>query len=129
MKNIININSDGELLISAINDGTNTLYINDTLVPSSNWIGSGNYTDTIEGHNITITKAPALTGNIQLVRNAEYSYSMKIIKPVSLLIIDTIYPVGSYYYTSDTSFDPNIAWGGEWTSAIDNNIITWHRIN
>ena len=24
------------------------------------------------------------------------------------------YPVGSYYETSDTSFDPNTAWGGTW---------------
>lgn len=24
------------------------------------------------------------------------------------------YPVGSYYETSDTTFDPNIAWGGTW---------------
>ena len=24
------------------------------------------------------------------------------------------YPVGSYYETSDTSFDPNVAWGGTW---------------
>lgn len=24
------------------------------------------------------------------------------------------YPVGSYYETSDTSFDPNVSWGGTW---------------
>ena len=24
------------------------------------------------------------------------------------------YPVGSYYETSDTSFDPNVTWGGTW---------------
>lgn len=24
------------------------------------------------------------------------------------------YPVGSYYETSDTLFDPNVTWGGEW---------------
>lgn len=28
--------------------------------------------------------------------------------------IDVFYPVGSYYETSDTSFDPNVAWGGTW---------------
>lgn len=27
---------------------------------------------------------------------------------------DVIWPVGSYYETSDTSFDPNTAWGGTW---------------
>lgn len=29
-------------------------------------------------------------------------------------LLDFIYPVGSYYETSDTSFNPNIAWGGTW---------------
>ena len=29
--------------------------------------------------------------------------------------LDVFYPVGSYYETSDTSFDPNVAWGGTWT--------------
>lgn len=29
-------------------------------------------------------------------------------------ILDFFYPVGSYYETSDTSFDPNTAWGGTW---------------
>lgn len=30
------------------------------------------------------------------------------------LMLDTIYPVGCYFETSDTSFDPNTAWGGTW---------------
>ena len=25
-----------------------------------------------------------------------------------------LFPVGSYYETSDTSFDPNVTWGGTW---------------
>lgn len=29
-------------------------------------------------------------------------------------LIDLLYPVGSYYETSDTSFNPNTAWGGTW---------------
>lgn len=29
-------------------------------------------------------------------------------------LVDVFYPVGSYYETSDTSFDPNTAWGGTW---------------
>ncbi len=28
--------------------------------------------------------------------------------------MDFFYPVGSYYETSDTSFDPNVSWGGTW---------------
>ena len=30
-------------------------------------------------------------------------------------ILDMFYPVGSYYETSDGTFDPNIAWGGTWS--------------
>lgn len=29
-------------------------------------------------------------------------------------ILDMFYPVGSYYETSDTNFDPNTSWGGVW---------------
>ena len=29
-------------------------------------------------------------------------------------LIDLFYPVGSYYETSDTTFNPNTAWGGTW---------------
>lgn len=34
---------------------------------------------------------------------------------VTRLLFDFFYPVGSYYETSDASFDPNITWGGTWT--------------
>ena len=30
-------------------------------------------------------------------------------------ILDMFYPVGSYYETSDTDFDPEEEWGGEWS--------------
>ena len=30
------------------------------------------------------------------------------------LVLDLMHPVGSYYETSDTSFNPNTAWGGTW---------------
>ena len=29
-------------------------------------------------------------------------------------LLDIFYPVGTYYETSNTSFDPNVAWGGVW---------------
>ena len=42
------------------------------------------------------------------------------------------YPVGSYYETSDTTFNPNTAWGGTWSLETDelvHNIVVnrWHR--
>lgn len=30
-------------------------------------------------------------------------------------MIDRFYPIGSYYETSDTTFDPNVSWGGTWS--------------
>ena len=38
------------------------------------------------------------------------------IYPVSAspTMVDIFYPVGSYYETSDTTFDPNVTWGGTW---------------
>ena len=33
---------------------------------------------------------------------------------VSKSLIDLFYPVGCYFETSDSSFDPNTAWGGTW---------------
>lgn len=29
-------------------------------------------------------------------------------------LLDLNHPVGSYYETSDTSFNPNVSWGGTW---------------
>ena len=29
-------------------------------------------------------------------------------------MINVLYPVGSYYETSDDNFDPNVVWGGTW---------------
>ena len=29
-------------------------------------------------------------------------------------LTNTFYPIGSYYETSDTTFDPNVSWGGTW---------------
>lgn len=38
-------------------------------------------------------------------------------------MLDLIYPVGSYYETSDTSFDPNISWGGTWAEDTDGRVL------
>lgn len=35
------------------------------------------------------------------------------------LLVDLIYPVGSYYHTSDSEFNPNTAWGGTWVLEND----------
>lgn len=39
--------------------------------------------------------------------------SLKTNKEIDSMI-DKIYPIGSYYETSDTEFNPNNVWGGTW---------------
>ena len=128
MKNIIILDSDGEKLVAATNDGTNSLTINDTLISPNDYTGTGNYTATIAGHSITIAKVQDGSGNIQLVRISQFNYALKKApqNPVQTMI-DTVYPVGSYYETSDNTFDPNVVWGGAWNSTTSNNIYKWHR--
>lgn len=39
-------------------------------------------------------------------------------------IVNVVYPIGSYYETSDAKFDPNKEWLGTWE--LDSG--RWHRI-
>ena len=37
-------------------------------------------------------------------------------------MVDTFYPIGSYYETSDTSFNPNTTWGGTWVLETEGQV-------
>lgn len=37
-------------------------------------------------------------------------------------LLDTFYPIGSYYETSDISFDPNVSWGGTWVLETEGQV-------
>ena len=63
---------------------------------------SGSYDDLINKPNLATV---AISGSYTDLNN----------KPTTLDFINIVYPVGSYYETSDTSFDPNVSWGGTWT--------------
>ena len=39
------------------------------------------------------------------------------------LLVDLIYPVGSYYDTSDGEFDPNVKWGGTWELDLSGTVL------
>ena len=39
-------------------------------------------------------------------------------------LIDLVYPVGSYYETSNSSFDPNVSWGGTWNKTDSVGYVT-----
>ena len=38
-------------------------------------------------------------------------------------LLDFFHPIGSYYDTSDTTFDPNVAWGGTWELDTDGTVL------
>ena len=38
-------------------------------------------------------------------------------------MMDILYPVGSFYETTDTSFDPNKAWGGTWAEDTSGRVL------
>lgn len=42
--------------------------------------------------------------------------------PSELNLVDFFYPVGSYYETSDTTFNPNTAWGGTWVLETEGQV-------
>ena len=76
MKNILNHNGTSQLLLSNIDDGTNRIFINDVEIPSSSWVGSGNYTQVINGTTISIAKIAALSGNIMLQQLTNTTYQL-----------------------------------------------------
>ena len=76
MKNTLMITTDNDDLVSSVDDGTNTLFINDTEIPSTDWVGTGNYTTTVEGHSITIAKIASLTGNVMIEKVSSFSYRL-----------------------------------------------------
>ena len=38
-------------------------------------------------------------------------------------LFDFLYPVGSYYETSDSSFNPNVTWGGTWVKLGEGQVL------
>ena len=60
---------------------------------------------------------PITWANYQALVNAgtdNPNVNYMIIDGISGALLDCFYPVGSYYETSNTSFDPNVSFGGTW---------------
>lgn len=123
MKNNLTINENGIQMLSAIDDGTNALIINGTEISSSSWVGSGNYTFTEFGTTYTIKKAESTIGNYQLIQDTATTLHFQ--KPMSKEqeLLNLLYPVGSYYDTSDSSFDPNVSFVGTWEKLTDGRVL------
>ena len=49
---------------------------------------------------------------------SQLSLKKTLAKLLDYASLDHFYPVGSYYETSDTSFNPNTAWGGTWVKEL-----------
>ena len=51
----------------------------------------------------------------------------RVVNGCSKGLVDLFYPVGSYYETSNTSFDPGTTWGGVWESETQGSVKRFHR--
>ncbi len=76
MKNVLIHNGTAQQLLSNIDDGSNTIFINGTEIPSSSWVGTGYYTQVIGGTTISIAKIESLSGNIMLQQTAVNTYQL-----------------------------------------------------
>lgn len=79
MKNVLVHNGTSQQLLSNVDDGSNTIFINDVEIPSSSWVGSGYYSQVINGTTITIAKISILAGNIMMQQIAANQYVLKSI--------------------------------------------------
>lgn len=57
------------------------------------------------------------------IDGVEQEIKDKIVNLSTSALINIFYPVGSYYETSDTSFDPNKSWSGTWVLEEDGTVL------
>ena len=110
MKNYIVISGGSVQLLSRTDDGTNTFYLNDTLIPSSAWVGSGIYTFYQSGVLYTFNKIDSLTGNIFLKQLDATSFEFQRITDTAATIDELnnrINQLATVNKTSITSFESN----------------------
>lgn len=76
MKNILDHDGTSQIMLGNVNDGSNTLFINGTEIPSASWVGTGNYTQVIGSTTITIKKVSNLNGNVMLQQVGVNQYQL-----------------------------------------------------
>lgn len=107
---------------------SNIIWTDDVLFSSSN---AGSTADTVTQANgaqamklytFDASKANAIYGNSTTVQPnttiANYIIKAKdhsLLQANLLPMLDFFYPVGSYYETSDATYDPNVSMGGTWS--------------
>ena len=70
-----------------------------TPIPTANTTAAFDSNANMNSSDMTTAQVDTLVGNITSAGGS---------------LIDFFYPVGSYYETSDITFNPNIRWGGTW---------------
>ena len=68
---------------------------------------------TVNSINKTIIGFNSDTNELEVLQPDAENNTMNVLG-ISKQILNTIYPIGSYYETSDATFNPNTAWGGTW---------------
>lgn len=76
MKNTLIHNGISQQMLANNDDGTNRIFINGTEIPSNSWVGSGVYSQVIDGHTITIEQTSSLDGNIMMQQIAATAYRL-----------------------------------------------------
>ena len=94
--------------IPTVNDSTISLTNNGSALDSFTTNASSSKTIALEYPIINVTDTDPGEG-VATTANA-FTAVTGAVSP----ILDTFYPVGSYYETSNANFDPNTAWGGTW---------------
>lgn len=84
MKNTLIHNGVSQQMLANNDDGTNRIFINGTEIPSSSWVGSGVYSQVIDGHTITIEQTSSLDGNIMMQQIAATAYRLVKISPLGI---------------------------------------------
>ena len=85
--------------------------------------GIPNHTHTV---NYAGTADNTVDANMQPYLVTNYIIKVKnpsITSGQQLQAMELFYPVGSYFETSDSTFDPNVEWGGEWSCQIPQEVL------
>ena len=96
--------NENELYVTPGGEGGGT--IDSTDVPTVGKIAEFDSTAHMNSEDMSSTEINNFVGNLGYTFN----------------LVNMFYPVGSYYETSDTTFNPNTAWGGTWVLETEGQV-------